>query len=70
MKVEKWKRLESICLIASEVISHTGVHFSTHPDEVPQKQGDGAVESKSTVHQSGKRFNQLLSVPKERTFKI
>jgi hypothetical protein len=34
VKVEKWKRLESICLIASEVISHTGLHFSTYLSEL------------------------------------
>ena len=32
--MEKWKRLESIRLIESSVITHTGLHFSTYVREL------------------------------------
>jgi hypothetical protein len=78
VRVEKWKESESICLIESSVISHTGLHFSTYVTEFLETQDISSVERNSTVHQSGKQLNQRgrdpndeeLSPLEDRTFSI
>ena len=74
--MEKWKRSESICLIESSVISHTGLHFSTYVRELLETQTLGRwkenplstkVENDSTNAEGGTIQSEFENLREQKT---